>query len=79
MTSSWYGQVQNKKNPSIKFEFKYSKTKIDFYKLHKFYKDQNNMLQTAMYRQKTDQQDYLDARLEHPKLLSDSIPWGQAL
>ena len=37
------------------------------------------MLQTAIYKKQTDQQNYLDARSEHLKLLKDSIPYSQAL
>ena len=37
------------------------------------------MLQTTIYRKQTDQQHCLDARLEHLKLLKDSIPYSQAL
>ena len=62
----------NKKHPSIKFEFKYSETKIEFLGVL-VYKDNNNMLQTTIYRKQTDRQNYLDARSEHPKLLKDSI------
>ena len=68
----------NKKHPSIKFEFKYSQTKIEFLDVL-VYKDHNNMLQTTIYRKQTDRQNYLDARSEHPKLLKDSIPYSQAL
>ena len=63
----------NKKHPSIKFEFKYSQTKIEFLDVL-VYKDHNNMLQTTIYRKQTDRQNCLDARSEHPKLLKDSIP-----
>ena len=62
----------NKKHPSIKFEFKYSETKIEFLGVL-VYKDNNNMLQTTIYRKQTDRQNYPDARSEHPKLLKDSI------
>ena len=68
----------NKKHSSIKFEFKYSQTKIEFLDVL-VYKDHNNMLQTTIYRKQTDRQNYLDARSEHPKLLKDSIPYSQAL
>ena len=68
----------NKKHPSIKFEFKYSQTKIEFPDVL-VYKDHNNMLQTTIYRKQTDRQNYLDARSEHPKSLKDSIPYSQAL
>ena len=68
----------NKKHPSIKFEFKYSQTKIEFLDVL-IYKDQNNMLQTTIHRKQTDRQNYIDARLEHPKSLKDSIPYRQVL
>ena len=68
----------NKKHPSIKFEFKYSQTKIEFLDVL-VYKDHNNMLQTTIYRKKMDRQNYLDAQSEHLKLLKDSIPYSQAL
>ena len=48
----------NKKHPSIKFKFKYSQRKIEFLDVL-VYKDQNNMLQTTIYRKHTDQQKYL--------------------
>ena len=51
----------NKKHPSIKFEFKYSQTKIEFLDVL-VYKDQNNMLQTTIYSKQTDQQNYLDTQ-----------------
>ena len=51
----------NKKRPSIKFEFKYSQTKIEFLDVL-VYKDQNNILQTTIYSKQTDQQNYLDAQ-----------------
>ena len=68
----------NKKHPLVKFEFKYSQTKIEFLDVL-IYKDHNNMLQTTIYRKQTDRQNYLDARSEHPKLLKDSITYSQAL
>ena len=37
------------------------------------------MIQTTIYREKTDRQNYLDAGSEHPKSLKDSIPYNQAL
>ena len=68
----------NKKHSSIKFEFKYSQTKIEFLDVL-VYKDHNNMLQTTIYRKQTDRQNYLDARSGHPKSLKDSIPYSEAL
>ena len=60
----------NKEHPSIKFEFKYSQTKIEFLDVL-VYKDQNNMLQTTIYRKQTDPQNYLDARSEYTKSLKE--------
>ena len=51
----------NKKHPSVKSEFKYSQTKIEFLDVL-VYKDQNNMRQITAPRNQTDQQNYLDAR-----------------
>ena len=66
----------NKKHSSIKFEFKYIQTKIEFLDVL-VYKDHNNMLQTTIYRKQRDRQNYLDARSERPKLLKDSIPYSK--
>ena len=68
----------NKKHSSIKFEFKYSQTKIEFLDVL-VYKDHNNMLQTTIYRTETDRQNYLDAQSTNLKLLKDSIPYSHAL
>ena len=68
----------NKKHPSIKFEFKFSQTKIEFLDVL-VYKDHNNMLQTTIYRTETDWQNYLDAQSTNLKLLKDSIPYSHAL
>ena len=65
----------NEKRPSIKFEFKYSQTKMELLDVL-VCKDHSNMLQTTIYRKRTDRQNYLDARSEHPKLLKDSIPYS---
>ena len=51
----------NKKHPLIKFEVKYSQTKIEFLDVL-IYKYQYNMLQTTIYMKQTDQQIYFDAR-----------------
>ena len=56
----------NKKHPSIKFEFNYSRTKIEFLDVL-VCKDHKNMPHTAIYRKQTNRQNYLDARSKHPK------------
>ena len=68
----------NKKRSLIKFEFKCSQTKIEFLDVL-VCKDHNNMLQTTIYRKKTDKQNCPNARSEHRKSLKDSIPYSQAL
>ena len=44
-------------HPSIKFEFEYSQTKIEFLDVL-VYKDHNNMLQKTIYAKQTDLQNY---------------------
>ena len=68
----------NKNHSSIKCEFKYSQTKIEFLDVL-VYKGHNNMLQTTIYRKQTVRQNYLDARSEHPKSLKDIMPYSQTL
>ena len=43
------------------------------------YKDENNNIQTTLYRKPTDQQAFLHAKSEHPRSLKSSIPYSQAL
>ena len=45
----------NQKHKTIKFDFKYSKTKIEFLDVL-VYKDINNKLQTTLYKKPTDRQ-----------------------
>ena len=65
----------NKKHLSI--EFKYPQTHTEALDVL-VYKDHNNMLQTTIYRKQADQQNYLHAQSDHPKLLKDSIQYSQA-
>ena len=68
----------NQKHKTIKFNFKYSKTKIEFLDVL-VYKDSNNKLQTTLYKKPTDRQSYLHANSEHPRSLKESIPYSQVL
>ena len=65
----------NQKHKTIKFDFKYSKTKIEFLDVL-VYKDINNKLQTTFYRKPTDRQNYLHANSELPRSLKESIPYS---
>ena len=68
----------NQKHERVKFDFKYSKTKIEFLDVP-VYKDINNKLQTTLYKKPTDRQSYLHANSEHLRSLKESIPYSQAL
>ena len=68
----------NQKHNTIKFYFKYSKTKIAFLDVL-LYKDFNNKLQATLYKKSTDRQIYFHANSEHSRSLKESIPYSQAL
>ena len=68
----------NKVHPSIKFDFNYSKSEIDFLDL-KIYKDFSGKLSTKVFTKPTDRQAYLHKQSAHPNHLKKSIPYGQAL
>ena len=68
----------NQKHKTIKFDFKYSKTKIELSDVL-VYKEINNKLQTTLYKKPTDRQSYLHANSEHPRSLKESIRYSQAL
>ena len=68
----------NKKHHSIKFDFRFSKEKIEFLDTL-VYKDHNNRLQTTFYKKPTDCQNFLQAKSAHPLSLKKSISYGQAL
>ena len=62
----------SKKHHSIKFDFKFSKEKIEVLDTL-VYKDHNNRLQTTLYKKPTDCQNYLHAKPAHPFSLKKSI------
>ena len=68
----------NKKHHSIKFDFKFSKEKIEFLDTL-VYKDHNNRLQTALHKKPTDCQNYLHVKSAHLLSLKKSIPYSQTL
>ena len=54
------------KHKTMKFEFKYSKPKIEFLDVL-VYKDINNKLQITLCKKPTDRQSYLHAKSEQKK------------
>ena len=68
----------NKVHPTIKFDFKYSTTEIEFLDL-KIFKDFSGKMFTKVYTKPTDRQAYLHKKSAHPNHLKKSIPYGQAL
>ena len=62
----------NTKHTSFKFEFKYSRQQIVFPDTV-VYIDNNNKLQTTLYKEPTDRQNYLHSKSEHPYSLKMSI------
>ena len=68
----------NQQHPSIKFEIKYSKDKIEFLDTL-IYKDKNNNIQTTLYKKPTDRQNYIHSKSAHPFSLKKKIAYSQAL
>ena len=68
----------NKKNKTIKFDYKIFAKQTEFLDAMA-YKDQQQKIQTAVFRKPTDQQTYLYAQSNQYKSLKDSIPYSQAL
>ena len=68
----------NTKHTSIKLEFKYSRQQTEFLDTL-VYIDNNNKLQTTLYKKPTDQQNYLHSKSEHPYSLKKSTAYSQAL
>ena len=68
----------NQQHFPIKFEMKYSKDKIEFLDALT-YKDKNNYIQTTLYKNPTDHQNYIHSKSAHPFSLKKSIAYSQAL
>ena len=68
----------NKNHHSIKFDFEFSKEKIEFLETL-VYKDHKNRLQATLYKKPTNHQDYLHAKSAYPLSLKNSIPYSEAL
>ena len=69
-------EVINTIHPSIKFDYKYSREKIEF--LDTTVKLLNNKLTTTLYTKPTDRRAYLHAQSYHPSSTKRSIAFSQA-
>ena len=65
-------------HPSMKFEMKYSKHKIEFLNTL-IYNNKNNNIQTTLCKKPTDRQNYIHSKLAHPFSLKKNIGYSQAL
>ena len=68
----------NQKYLSVKFDHKFDCRQIEFLDTL-VYIDQQNKLQTTLFRKSSDRQNFLNAKSEHPYSLKKSIPYSQAL
>ena len=68
----------NKVHQSIKFDYCYSATEVNFLDLT-IYKDKDGKVATKVFTKPTDRQSYLYKSSCHPAHLKKSIPFGQAL
>ena len=68
----------NQKYKTIKFDFKYTKAKIEFLDVL-VYKDINNKLRITLYIKPTDHQSHLHADLEPHRSLKESMSYSQVL
>ena len=73
---SFISELNQRHNP-IKFDYEMSSIEIPFLDTN-IYIDKKNQLQTRLYRETTDRQNYLHKAPEHPPLLKDSLAYSQA-
>ena len=66
----------NRIHPTIKFEYKYSREKINF--LDTTIVNSGTRLQTTLYTKPTDRKAYLHSKSYHPTSTKKSIPYSQA-
>ena len=69
----------NFRHPTIKFDFKCSKSSIKFLDTKIYKNKEKNKLLTTIYGKPTDRANFLDPTSAHPKSLINSIPFSQAL
>ena len=69
----------NNRHPKIKFDFKFSKTSIEFLDTTVYKNKEQNKLLTTVYCKPTDRRSFLHYTSAHPRSLIKSIPYSQAL
>ena len=69
----------NNRHPIIKFDFKFSKTSIEFLDTTVYKNKEQNKLLTTVYCKPTDRRNFLHYTSAHPRSLIKSIPYSQAL
>ena len=69
----------NNRHPTIKFDFKFSKTSIEFLDTTVYKNKEQNKLLTTVYYKPTDRRNFLHYTSVHPRSLIKSIPCSQAL
>ena len=74
----WTGTESELKNPTMKFEFTYSRTSITLLDA-KVFKNKNGTLCTTIHRKPSGRRNCLHYKSAHPKALKDSLPYSQAL
>ena len=73
----FFKDSNNKKHPSIKFDYKALKNRITFLDTEIYL--HNGKLHTIIYRKESDRQCYLQIKFKHPKPLKDSLSDSQAI
>ena len=69
----------NNRHPTIKFDFKLSKTSIEFLDTTVYKNKEQNKLLATVYCKPTDRRNFLHYTYAHPRSLIKSIPYSQAL
>ena len=69
----------NSRHSTTKFDFKYSKSSIEFSHMKIYKNKEKNKLPTTIYRKPTNWTNFLDPTAAHSKSLINNIPFNQAL
>ena len=74
----WTNSEKQLKDHSITIDCKFDCKQIEFLDTL-VYIDQQNKLQTTLFRKSSNRQNFLNVKSEHPYSLQKSIPYSQAL